>query len=47
MYGVDVWQKPIQYCKAIILQFKINKFTKKKKKDEPKLVSEVQVICSS
>ena len=25
----DVWQKPIQYCKAIILQLKINKFKKK------------------
>ena len=23
---VDVWQKPTQYCKAIILQFKLNKF---------------------
>ena len=23
---VDVWQKPTQYCKAIILQLKINKF---------------------
>jgi len=23
---VDVWQKPIQYSKAIILQLKINKF---------------------
>ena len=23
---VDVWQKPTQYCKAIILQFKINSF---------------------
>ena len=22
---VDVWQKPTQYCKAIILQLKINK----------------------
>ena len=22
---VDIWQKPIQYCKAIILQLKINK----------------------
>ena len=22
---VDVWQKPIQYCKVIILQLKINK----------------------
>ena len=25
---VDVWQKPAQYCKAIILQLKINKFFK-------------------
>ena len=25
---VDVWQKPTQYCKAIILQLKINKFKK-------------------
>jgi len=25
---VDVWQKPIQHCKAIILQLKINKFLK-------------------
>ena len=24
----DVWQKPIQYCKAIILQLKISKFKK-------------------
>ena len=23
---VEVWQKPIQYCKAIIFQFKINNF---------------------
>ena len=23
---VDAWQKPTQHCKAIILQFKINKF---------------------
>ena len=22
----DVWQKPIQYCKAIILQLKIDNF---------------------
>ena len=30
---VDVWQKPMQYCKAIILQLKINKkyFRRKKK----------------
>ena len=26
----DVWQNPIQWCKAIILQLKINKFLKKK-----------------
>ena len=26
---VDVWQKPIQYCKTIILQLKINKSKKK------------------
>ena len=25
---IDVWQKPTQYCKAIILQLKINKFLK-------------------
>ena len=28
---VDVWQKPTQYCKAINLQLKINKFSKIKK----------------
>ena len=28
---VDVWQKPIQYCKAIILQLKINLNLKKKR----------------
>ena len=25
----DGWQKPTQYCKAIILQLKINKFIKR------------------
>ena len=29
MVHVDVWQKPTQYCKAIILQLKINKLKKK------------------
>ena len=29
---VDVWQKPTQYFKAIILQLKINQLGKKKKK---------------
>ena len=28
----DVWQKPTQYCKAIILQLKINKFFRKETK---------------
>ena len=28
---VDVWQKPTQYCKVVILQFK-KKMSKKKKK---------------
>ena len=26
---VDVWQKPTQFCKVIIIQLKINKFLKK------------------
>ena len=25
---VDVWQKPVQYCKAKIFQLKINKYLK-------------------
>ena len=29
----DVWQKPTQYCKAVTLQSKINKFIKKEKND--------------
>ena len=39
----DVWQKPAQYCKAIIFQFKINKkiFNKEKntggKRDRKKI----------
>ena len=28
---VDVWQKPTQYCRAIILQLKVNKIRKEKK----------------
>ena len=27
---VDAWQKPTQYCKAIILQLKINKIKSQK-----------------
>ena len=30
----DVWQKPIQYYKVIILQLKINNFLKRKKKEK-------------
>ena len=26
---VDIWQKPTQFCKAIILQLKINTFLKR------------------
>ena len=33
---VDVWQKPTQYCKAIILALKINKFKLNCKKKERK-----------
>ena len=29
---VNVWQKPTQYCKAILLQLKINKLKKKESK---------------
>ena len=41
---VDVWQKPIKYCKAIILQLKIhvlkyiNEYIKKKKNLEINMV---------
>ena len=31
---VDVWQKPTQYCKAIILQLKINTFNYKESKEK-------------
>ena len=33
---VDICQKPIQYCKAIILQLKINKILKQRKKAKKK-----------
>ena len=32
MIHVDVWQKPAQYYKAIVLQLEINLFKKKEKK---------------
>ena len=34
---VDVWQKPTQYCKAIILQLKIDTFLKRKKRTYTKV----------
>ena len=40
-----LWQKPIQYCKAVILQLKIYKFKlKKKKKEETKIMLGIQEI---
>ena len=30
---VDVWQKPTQYCKAIIFQLKISKLKRERKKN--------------
>ena len=32
LIGVDVWQRPTQYCKAIILQFKKKKNRDKRRK---------------
>ena len=32
MILVDVWQRPTQYCKVIILQLKTNKLKKKETK---------------
>ena len=31
LIDVDVWQRPTQYCKAIILQLKMNRFLKRKR----------------
>ena len=33
---VDVWQKPTQYCKAVILQIKLNTFLLKRGKEGKK-----------
>ena len=41
---VDVWQKPTKFCKAIILQLKINAFKWLKKKDL-KLPLNIQTIA--
>ena len=35
---VDVWQKPTQHCKAVILQLKINKFKKLRYENHLKLI---------
>ena len=45
---VDIWQKPMQHCKAIILQLKVNNFFKKEiylYQDEEVKVK-VSVSCS-
>ena len=39
LIDVDVWRKPTQYCKAIVLQLKINKFIFKKKNREARTTS--------
>ena len=41
---VDVWQIPTQYCKAIILQLKINKFLKPTKHNTRKNSSQITII---
>ena len=33
LIDVDVWQRPTQYCKAMILLLKINKLNKNKRKE--------------
>ena len=40
----DVWQKPTQYCKAIISQLKRNKL---KKKDEPMEWPSVMIVVAT
>ena len=42
---VDIWQKLTQYCKAIILQLKIN-LKKKLKKIVKKIVSPIKIAIS-
>ena len=42
---VDVWQKPTQNCKAVILQLKIKKLLKKTKKK--KAAMSVVLYCGS
>ena len=40
---VDVWQKPTQHCKEIILQLKINKFLKSGEKQKILMVVTTQL----
>ena len=32
LINVDIWQKPTQYCKAILFQLKVNTFLKEMQK---------------
>ena len=42
----DVWRRPKQYCKATILQLKINKFLKIPKNDVQTNIHALYFICS-
>ena len=42
---VDVWQKPTQYCKAMILQLKINKFNYLKKIPEKEMATHSSILA--
>ena len=41
---VNVWQKPLQYCKGI--SFQLIKIIGEKKKKKEKKISEIQINCS-
>ena len=43
---VDGWQKPTQYCKAIILQLKVNKFKKKLAKERKSITPPPRLLYS-
>ena len=51
MYGVDVWQKPLQYCKVISLQLtkvnekRINEFKKIKYKEGISAICDNMKVC--
>ena len=44
---VDVWQKPTQYCKEIILQLKINVKIKKRKRKKARKQHQSCVLWNS